>query len=197
MAGFSFDPDRVAHAEAAGWQAYYDRNWPKMLQLMMQLSQEQFHMPFPASVVAAYYTVQAGRHWVPTRAERDRTQYFLTRFYRQARAHSGLRFDPVQAGELELAYWDIARRIKQGASRDEYVQTMANLHSTVFGISPAQAGESAELRVQANELVNEITQGTAHDPEKNWVDLEEKLRQCYRSIQREMAAVPEQPLGLI
>ena len=188
MATLIFNADRVAHAEAAGWRAYYDRNWLRMLQLMMQLSREQFHMPVPASLVAAYYTVQAGRHWVPARAERDKTQYFLTRFYRQARAHSGLRFDPARAGELEMAYWDIARRVKQGASRDEYVRTMTNLHSVVFGISPAQAAESAELRVQANELVNEITQGTAFDPQKNWVALEEKLRQCYRSIQREMAA---------
>lgn len=187
MAGYTFDPDRVAYAEANGWRAYYDRKWPKMLQLMMQLSREQFHMPFLASVVAAYYTVQAGRHWVPQRAERDRTQYFLTRFYRQARAHSGLRFDPAEAGAREMAYWDVARRIKQGASRQEYVDTMTGLHSTVFGISPEQAAESAELRVQANELVNEITQGTARDAEKNWTDLEERLRQCYRSIVREMA----------
>ena len=42
MAGFSFDPNRVAYAEAAGWRAYYDHRWPKMLQLMMELSRQQF-----------------------------------------------------------------------------------------------------------------------------------------------------------
>lgn len=188
MSELSFDPDLVAHAETAGWRAYYDRRWPTMLRLMMQLSREQFHMPLLASLVAAYYTVQAGRHWIPGRAEREKTRYFLTRFYRQASTHSGLRFDPSQAGAAELAYWDIARRIKQGASRQEYVETMRMLHSIVFDITPKQAGESAELRVQANELVNEITAGIAQAPERNWTELEQRLRQCYRSIQREMAA---------
>jgi len=186
VGSFRFDPDRVAYAEAAGWHAYNDRNWPRMLQLLTQLNREQFRMPVLASVVAAYYTVQAGRHWVPPRADQAKAQYYLTRFFRHARAHSGLIFDPSRAGELEMAYWDIARRIRQGASRDEFVQTMIDLHSTVFGISPAQAAESAELRVQANELVNEITAGTAKHPERNWIDAEERLRLCYRSIRREL-----------
>jgi hypothetical protein len=68
---------------------------------------------------------------------------------------------------------------------------MTDLHSAVFGITPEQAARSAELRVQANELVDEIVQATVKDPEKNWVDLEEKLRQCYRSIQEEMATGAE------
>ena len=182
MAGFSVDPALVAHAEAAGWRAYYDRRWPRMLRLMVQLSHEQFHMPWPAAVVAAYYTVQAGRAWVPGRADVARTQYFLTRFYRHARAHSGLDLDPVRAGALEMAYWDVARRIKQGASREEYVHTMTQLHSAIFDIPEDDVAESAELRVQANELVNEITQGTARNPERNWIELEERLRQCYRSV---------------
>jgi hypothetical protein len=112
VAGFSFDPNRVAHAEAAGWRAYYDHKWPKMLQLMMELSREQFHMPYPASILAAYYTVQAGRHWIPKEPAKDKAQYYLRRFYRK-------------------------------------------------------------------------------DPEKNWMDLEEKLRRCYRSIQEEMATGAE------
>jgi hypothetical protein len=192
VAGFSFDPNRVAHAEAAGWRAYYDHRWPKMLQLMMKLSREQFHMPYPASILAAYYTVQAGRHWIPKESAKDKARYYLWRFYRQARAHSGLEFDPTRASELELAYWDIARKYKQGSSsRDEFVRAMTDLHSAVFGITPEQAARSAELRVQANELVDEIVQATVKDPEKNWVDLEEKLRQCYRSIQEEMATGAE------
>ena len=34
------DPDRVAYFERAGWQAYYDRNWPRVFWLMVQLNQE-------------------------------------------------------------------------------------------------------------------------------------------------------------
>ena len=30
------DPDRVAHFEKAGWEAYYDRKWLRVLRLMVQ-----------------------------------------------------------------------------------------------------------------------------------------------------------------
>jgi hypothetical protein len=190
MAGYVFDPDTVAHDEAAGWRAYYDRDWLLMLRHMLHLCRTQFHMPLPAAIVSGYYLVQASRYWIPSRTQPEKTRYFLTRFYRQARAHSGLTFDPVRAGVLELGYWDIARRIKQGASREEYVERMTDLHSEIFGITPEQAAESAELRVQANELVNEITQGTAVDPERNWIELEERLRQCYRSVLRAQQSAP-------
>jgi len=36
------DPERIAQLEAGGWRAYYVRNWPKLLGLMVQLNQEQF-----------------------------------------------------------------------------------------------------------------------------------------------------------
>ena len=32
------DPDRVAYFEKAGWQAYYDRKWLRVLRLMVQLN---------------------------------------------------------------------------------------------------------------------------------------------------------------
>ena len=31
----AFDPQRVAYLEKAGWEAYYDRNWPQVLTLMV------------------------------------------------------------------------------------------------------------------------------------------------------------------
>ena len=46
-------PERVASFEAAGWKAYYDRKWLKMLCLIVLLCQEQFHIPFPMSLAAA------------------------------------------------------------------------------------------------------------------------------------------------
>lgn len=31
----NFDPDKVAYFEKAGWQAYYDRKWLRVLSLMI------------------------------------------------------------------------------------------------------------------------------------------------------------------
>jgi hypothetical protein len=47
MGGFRLDPERIAALEAGGWRAYYDRDWLKLMRLMVLLTQEQFHIPFP------------------------------------------------------------------------------------------------------------------------------------------------------
>ncbi len=47
MRTFTFRPERVAYFEAAGWKAYYDHKWLKMLRLLVLLCQEEFHIPFP------------------------------------------------------------------------------------------------------------------------------------------------------
>lgn len=65
---------------------------------------------------------------------------------------------------------------------------MTDLHAEIFGITPAEAGESAELRVQAIELLREITGRTAADPERNWAEIEDRLRRCYRSASAASAA---------
>jgi hypothetical protein len=43
-----FDSDRVEYFEKAGWRAYYDRRWLRVLRLMVQLNREQFAMSPPA-----------------------------------------------------------------------------------------------------------------------------------------------------
>jgi hypothetical protein len=48
--------------------------------------------------------------------------------------------------------------------------------------------ESAEWRIKANNTVDLITGALSTDPEADWATLEEELRQCYRSIQRELDA---------
>ena len=50
--------------------------------------------------------------------------------------------------------------------------------------------ESAEWRIRANNTVDLITSRLSSDPEADWAKLEEELRQCYRSIKRELDRQP-------
>jgi hypothetical protein len=52
------NPGRLASLESSGWRAYYDRDWPQLVSLMVQLNQEQFHIPFPLSVQAALHVAR-------------------------------------------------------------------------------------------------------------------------------------------
>src|SRR2546429_4048010 len=102
---FEFDPERVAYFEAAGWRAYYDHKWLKMLLLLVRLCQEQFHIPFPMSLIAAYYTTRASLAWVPIDHDGHKVQAYLEKFYRVARRYSGLVYDVSRVAALELQYF--------------------------------------------------------------------------------------------
>lgn len=183
---FHFNPKRVAHFEAAGWRAYYDRKWLKMLQLIVALCQEQFHIPFPMSLLAAYYTTRASIAWVPVNHDVQKVLRYLEKFYRLARRYSGLKFDVARVAALELQYFDVHRRLSGASDKTEFVQTLVNLHSAIFGLSPAQARESAELRVLAADTVDLITSKRSTDIERDWAKLEEYLHRCYSLIQQEL-----------
>lgn len=189
MASFRFNPDRVAHFEATGWRAYYDRQWFRLLRLIVTLVQEQFHIPFPVSLLAAYYVTRASIAWAPADHDVATVQDYYTRFYRMARRYSGLTFDPERAGALELEYNDVHRCLVGSPDKTEFIDTMTRLHSTIFTITPEQARESAELRVLANNTVDTITGKTSADPEADWAALEQYLRECYRSIARAMQGI--------
>ncbi len=189
---FRLNPESLARIEAQGWRAYYEHKWLKMLQLIVVLCQEQFHIPFPISLLAAYYTTRASILWVPARHDLQKIRSNLEKFYHIARRYSRLTFDPARAAALELRYYDDHRRLIGNDDKSALVQTFAELHSVLFSLSVEQMRESAEWRTQATNTVDLITGKTSTDVEGDWAKLEEYLRQCYRSIQRQL----EQPLPL-
>jgi hypothetical protein len=185
-ATFKLNPERVAYFEAAGWRAYYDHKWISMLRLIVGLCQEQFHIPFPKSLLAGYYTTRASAAWVPADHDEQKILRYLEKFYRVARRYSGLKFDPSRVAVLELHYFDTHRRLSGKPEKDEFLQTLIDLHSAIFGLKPEQVMESAEWRLLAANTVDLITSNSSTDVEGDWVKLEEYLRRCYRSIQHEL-----------
>ncbi|HVO41713.1 MAG TPA: hypothetical protein VMT34_03775 [Aggregatilineales bacterium] len=182
----AFDPDRVAHFETEGWRAYYDHNWLRMLWLILRVNQEQFNIPFPVSLLASYYIVRASAGWVPVDHDPAVILALHEKYYAIARRYSGLAFDPIEAARLEEQYWEVHRRLSGQPDKTEFIQTMTDLHSTIFGITPEQASESAERRVLANNTVDRITSRTSTDPAADWRQIEAYLQDCYRSIARAM-----------
>jgi len=185
---YTFDPDGVAYAEANGWRAYYERDWFKLLRLLVKMNQAQFRIPFPMSWLAAFHVVRASIAFAPRDHDMDRVRALLTEFFKLARAHSGLSFDPARAAILEAKYWDVHRRLAMAGQADktEFIEVMIQLHAELFYLTPEQARESAEWRVMANNVVDTITAKISTDPEADWARLEDYLRRCYRSIASEM-----------
>ncbi|GAC1565374.1 MAG: hypothetical protein NVS3B14_02870 [Ktedonobacteraceae bacterium] len=182
---FTMDPERVAYFEAAGWRAYYDRKWLKMVRLIVGLCREQFHIPFPMSLFAAYYTARASAAWVPVDHDERKVLAYLRKFYRVVRRYSGLQFDARRVAALELCYFEVHRRLSGQPEKEEFLLALVDLHCALFGLTPEQARESARWRLFAATTVDLITSNTSTDIKGDWAKLEEDLRCCYRSIQQE------------
>lgn len=179
---FHMQPARVAYFEAAGWRAYYDRKWLRMLRLLVQLCQEQFHIPFPMSLLAAYYTTRASVAWAPVEHDEGRVLAYLQKFYRVARRYSGLHYDVPQVAALEFQYFEVHRRLSGQADKEPFLQTLIKLHSALFDLSAEQARPSAQWRLLAASTVDQITSHSSTDVEEDWRKLETYLREAYASI---------------
>src|SRR5215472_9444057 len=126
--------DRVAELEAGGWRAYYDHEWLKLVRLMVDLNHEQFHIPFPLSLVAAVHVARGSSAWAPVDHDEAEVRRQFRRFYRIARRWSGLEFDPARAADLEVGYFKVHRDLVGNPDKTAFVDAMAALHSHLFGL---------------------------------------------------------------
>jgi hypothetical protein len=180
---FQFNPDRVARFEAESWKSYNDHTRFKLLRLVVSLIQEQYHIPFPVSLLAAFYTVRASAAWAPKEhKDENAIRADLEKFYRLALRYSGLKFDPAKVAELEFQYWVDHRRLVGQPDKTPFINTMTALHAAIFGLTLDQAKLSGERRVKANNVLDTITGHISPNPAADWLRCEQLLRECYGSL---------------
>lgn len=185
-----FDADQVAYFERAGWEAYYDRRWLRVLRLMVQLNREQFGMSLPAAMAAALDIVRASRAFAPVDNDVPAATAHLQRYYARAQRSAGLRSEPASLAGLEMDYWIVHRRlaIARRAAPDHsgdlgpMAAALARLHAALFDASPEAIQRSAELRAQAAVAVDRITGGYSQDIAADWREVEDLLRRAYRCV---------------
>ncbi|MBI3959081.1 MAG: hypothetical protein HY328_09750 [Chloroflexi bacterium] len=188
----SFTPERIAHFEAAGWRAYYDRNWLRVLGLMVQLNREQFGMSWPVAGLAALDVVRASLAFAPVDNDIPAATDHLARYYTRARESGAISGEPARLAELEMDYWVVHRRLanERKAAPDHagdltpMVDALAALHAALFDASPDVAHRSAEIRAQAAARVDRITGGYSDDAEADWKHIQVELDQAYQILKR-------------
>jgi hypothetical protein len=184
-----FNPDKVAYYEKAGWEAYYDRNWPRAFRLMVQLNREEFHMPLLLAIAGALDIVRASIAFAPVDNDTLKATEFLRRYYDKARRRVHIGVDARTLANLEMDYWIIHRklaieRMKQPDldNISPMVESLANLHAALFGASTEATLRSAELRALAAKTVDRITGRYSTDVSDDWRKVESYLQQAYRAL---------------
>lgn len=186
-----FNPERVAYLEAAGWRAYYDRNWPAVFGLMVQMNREQFRMSLPAAIGGAIDIVRASIAFAPVDNDVPAATAHLQRFYDKARRARGLAANARTLAALEMDYWVVHRQLalerKQAPNHEGDIEPMvaslARLHAALFTAPPEAIRRSAELRAKAAVTVDRITGGYSTDVAGDWGRIEDLLGQAYHSLQ--------------
>ena len=179
----SFDPDRVAALETAGWKAYAARSWPRFLLTLTVVNGEEFHIPFPRSLLASWYITRAGVAWAPVNHDVSVVRTFMEKYYSLVRTYSGWEFDAARAAEYEMWYWDVHRRLSTlDGDKPEFVNALTALHAEVFGICHDAAQESARWRVEANNRYDRILFGTSPSTADTWAAVQFALQTCYRTV---------------
>jgi hypothetical protein len=180
----TFDPDRLAYLEVAGLRAYYDHKWLRAFRLIVDLMHEQFGLSWLRSLQASYYTVRAMLAWAPLDNDPKTMHRYIRKFYKLAATYGNeLHFDAKEAGDREFVYWDLHRKRGMVPSSDPepYIECLAQLHSTLFSLTPQEARKSAVLRAHATDAIDRVTGKRSTDVEADWRKSEEYLRQAYRS----------------
>lgn len=186
---YTFDADRLAYLEVAGWRAYYDHKWLRFLRLMLTIVREQLRTSWPRTVQAAYYFTVASAAWSPIDHDERKVKRYIRKFYRLgARYGKGITFDPDRVAALEFKYWDVHRKLSGRPDNEKgpLIRTLAGLHAATFGIPLDAAWDSAVNRARSTDTVDQITGRRSTDIERDWQRAEDHLRAAYRSIARQL-----------
>jgi hypothetical protein len=180
----------VAYFEKAGWQAYYDRNWPRAFWLLVRGNRELFSMPWPTALSAALDTVRASIAFAPLEGnDVPRAQRHMEKFYQKARTSMNIAADAPTLARLEMVYWVVHRELAIARQRQPdvdnggpLIQSLADLHKALFDGSPEAMQRSAEWRAAAALAVDRITGKYSADVAADWREVERCLGEAYRFI---------------
>lgn len=183
------NPGRLAYLEKSIWQGYYDRNWLRVLWLMVQLNREEFHMPLWVAMLAAIDTVRAGIAFAPVENDVPKATAHLVSFYQKARRYTGIDASAEMLANLEMDYWVVHRRLAIQRQKDHtdhdiepMIDSLANLHAALFDGSPEAMRPSAEARAKAAVAVDRITGKYSSDVATDWRKVEMWLVKAYEQV---------------
>src|SRR3954466_6642758 len=98
-----FDPVAIGRAECDVWVGYYRHEWGLVLRSAVVMVREGFAMPWPRTLLGAWYVLRANQLWAPyPDNDPDGARAVMRRFYALARDQRP-DVDPARAAELEGA----------------------------------------------------------------------------------------------
>jgi hypothetical protein len=187
--GRDFDPDRLARLELAMWKAYYRRQAPLLLRLLIRANQEQAGVSFVRAVIAAAWLTWAAARFGRSTGDYDRFAPPIARGYRWLGLPEHV--DVEEVARRELRWWVVRREIGLAAG-EAAGEAITRLYAELYEVPESTVVEAGRLRGLAAEVRD---RGAAVDPDgaagegrAYWPEVARLLRDSYRSLSEALAA---------
>jgi hypothetical protein len=173
-----FDPVAIGRAECDAWVGYYRHEWGLVLRSAVVMVREGFGMPWPHTVLGAWYVLRANQLWAPyPDNDADGARDAMRRFYALAARVHGLTLDPARAAELEVAWWHehrVLQRERSAADESELVRALREVYAYVYGVPEADVEAAARARALAMRISDDWV-AAGRDPEDDRLHAERRL----------------------
>jgi hypothetical protein len=178
----NFDPERIAAAETAMWQAYYGKDSLKgkikLAQLLIKLLQDQFGLKPEEAVGIAYQFTSSAILFKQGKYKASLPP--LKEAYTSIKRYTDLKYDPEKVAKADLKWW-MARRASSGKPAVIGPQ-IAHLYELLYGYNHNGFTDAGMLRAEAMHL-RDIGRKKA-----DWKKIEKLLLQSYQAMQRGLDA---------
>jgi hypothetical protein len=144
-----FQPERVGAIEQQAWEAYYNREWPRLFTLMLDLIQGQFGLSPAQTVEAAKLGTRAQVVFAERGADDGQAEDLMRQFYALVREPAGGEYDPARAAQLEVGWWVVHRQRERYSDDSALIAALAALYAEVYRLPVEDARPAAEHRARA------------------------------------------------
>ncbi len=142
-----FDPARIAHFEKENYVAYYQRRWPRLLQVSVSLVREAFGLNLPDGVFAAYLVARAEIAFAPVpKNDLARAEIYMRRFYDFLNRRWGAQIDSPRAAQLDVRWWRVHREHFAADDFGPLAEALTDWLALVYDIPREQVADAARLR---------------------------------------------------
>ena len=185
-----FDPVAIGRAECDAWVGYYRHEWGLVLRSAVVMVREGFAMPWPRTLLGAWYVLRANQLWAPyPDNDRDGARAVMRRFYALVARDQHLTIDPDRAAELEVGWWHehrVLQRERTDADETELVRGLREVYAYVYGVSETSLEAAARPRARAMQVSDDwVAAGCDPDDDR----LHEERRLLVESYTRLLDAV--------
>jgi hypothetical protein len=180
----SFDPNQAAQIETSMWRSYCGGQRLNLFFQTAHLLRTEYHLPFLRSHVAAWSATKADFIFKDgsNMADYRKALLYLGRYCIILRNVSKIRFDPLEARQLEFN-WRVIDRERAKHAPADLERAIAALAAEIYQAPPERFMEYAHLRAQAMLLRDDKAQAGGVS-EADWQKIGELLRASWQALQK-------------